>query len=79
MRRVITAVIVRQHWGPMEANVVAVEFVPFEIECTIQSGEVVRADVYRPAEPAASRCCWVIPYQKALRYLPVAPTVFQFI
>ncbi len=60
---------------------VAVNVEPFEIECTTRNGDVVRADVYRPAGQTGPFpvLLGASPYQKALRYLPVATSVFQFV
>lgn len=60
---------------------VAVNVEPFEIETTTCAGDVVRADVYLPVgrDGPVPVLLGASPYQKALRYLPVATSVFQFI
>lgn len=54
---------------------------PFEIEVRTRHGDLVRADVYLPAQ-AAGRVPVLLgasPYQKVLRPLPPVPSVFPFI
>jgi uncharacterized protein len=59
---------------------VAVNVKPFEIEVRTRAGDLVRADVYLPADAADPFpvLLGASPYQKSLRHLPAHP-IFPFI
>jgi predicted acyl esterase len=61
--------------------VVDVNVQPFEIEVRARHGDKVRADVYLPRNVSGQVpvLLGASPYQKALRHLPVVPSVFPFI